>query len=336
MVSLKDISIKCGVSIATVSKALNDQKDISEATKIFVRNTAKEMGYFPNSSAIALKTNRSYNIGVLFADEAQSGLTQEYFAHVLDSFKDEVEKYGYDITFINKHIKPISMTYYEHSKYRCVDGVLIACIDFYDKDVYELINSEIPVVTIDHIFDNRTAIISDNIKGINDLINYIYSMGHRKIAYIHGAKSSVTHNRVASFYKAMEQLNLDIPKDYVIEGIYHNPEDTAEKTRMLLNLKDRPTCILFPDDFAAIGGINVIKEYGLRIPEDISAAGYDGILLSQILDPKLTTLRQDTKSMGRYAAEKLIEAINNPKEAIIKRVVVPGNVMNGNSIMNIC
>ena len=336
MVSLKDISIKCGVSIATVSKALNDQKDISEATKIFVRNTAKEMGYFPNSSAIALKTNRSYNIGVLFADEAQSGLTQEYFAHVLDSFKDEVEKYGYDITFINKHIKPISMTYYEHSKYRCVDGVLIACIDFYDKDVYELINSEIPVVTIDHIFDNRTAIISDNIKGINDLINYIYSMGHRKIAYIHGAKSSVTHNRVASFYKAMEQLNLDIPKDYVIEGIYHNPEDTAEKTRMLLNLKDRPTCILFPDDFAAIGGINVIKEYGLRIPEDISVAGYDGILLSQILDPKLTTLRQDTKSMGRYAAEKLIEAINNPKEAIIKRVVVPGNVMNGNSIMNIC
>lgn len=335
MVSLKDISLKCGVSIATVSKALNDQKDISDATKMFIKNTAREMGYFPNSSAIALKTNRSYNIGVLFSDEGRSGLTQEYFAHVLDSFKDEVEKYGYDITFINKHIRPMSMSYYEHSRYRGVDGVLIACIDFYDKDVYELINSEIPVITIDHIFDNRTSIISDNVQGIRDLLTYIYKMGHRKIAYIHGAKSSVTQNRVASFYKTVEELELDIPSDYVVEGIYHNPEATAKKTRELLELSDRPTCIIFPDDFAAMGGINVIKEYGLRIPEDISIAGYDGILLSQILEPKLTTLKQDTQLMGRLAAEKLIEAINNPKEAIIERVVVPGKIMHGNSVLKL-
>lgn len=335
MVSLKDISLKCGVSIATVSKALNDQKDISDATKMFIKNTAREMGYFPNSSAITLKTNRSYNIGVLFSDEGRSGLTQEYFAHVLDSFKDEVEKYGYDITFINKHIRPMSMSYYEHSRYRGVDGVLIACIDFYDKDVYELINSEIPVITIDHIFDNRTSIISDNVQGIRDLLTYIYKMGHRKIAYIHGAKSSVTQNRVASFYKTVEELELDIPSDYVVEGIYHNPEATAKKTRKLLELSDRPTCIIFPDDFAAMGGINVIKEYGLRIPEDISIAGYDGILLSQILEPKLTTLKQDTQLMGRLAAEKLIEAINNPKEAIIERVVVPGKIMHGNSVLKL-
>ncbi|HHX57839.1 MAG TPA: LacI family transcriptional regulator [Clostridiales bacterium] len=335
MVSLKDISLKCGVSIATVSKALNDQSDISAATKVLIRDAAREMGYFPNSSAIALKTNRSYNIGVLFADEAQSGLTQEYFAHVLDSFKDEVEKYGYDITFISRHIKPVSMSYYEHSKYRGVDGVLIACTDFYDLDVYELISGDIPVITIDHVFNNRTAIVSDNVKGIDDLLTYLYDMGHRKIAYIHGQKSAVTQNRVGSFYKTMEKLGLSIPPNYVVEGIYHNPEDTAERTKQLLKLQDRPTCIIFPDDFAAIGGINVIKEHGLRIPEDISIVGYDGILLSQILDPKLTTLKQDTRSMGKYAAEKLIEAINNPKEAIIERVVVPGNVLHGNSVIKI-
>ncbi len=84
-----------------------------------------------------------------------------------------------------------------------------------------------------------------------------------------------------------------------------------------------------------MGGINVIKEYGLRIPEDISIAGYDGILLSQILEPKLTTLKQDTQLMGRLAAEKLIEAINNPKEAIIERVVVPGKIMHGNSVLKL-
>ncbi|HKL99008.1 MAG TPA: LacI family DNA-binding transcriptional regulator, partial [Mobilitalea sp.] len=126
MVSIKDISFKCGVSVATVSKALNNHSDIAETTKQNIRKMAKEMGYFPNSSARALKTNRTYNLGVLFVDEAQSGLTHEYFANVLDSFKVEAEKNGYDITFINKNMRQKSMSYYEHSKYRGVDGVVIA------------------------------------------------------------------------------------------------------------------------------------------------------------------------------------------------------------------
>jgi LacI family transcriptional regulator len=332
VVSIKDISIRCGVSAATVSKALNDHSDISEATKDNIRKVAKEMGYFPNSFARALKTNRTYNLGLLFVDEAQSGLTHEYFANVLDSFKVEAEKSGYDITFISKHTGHKNMSYYAHSKYRGVDGVVIACIDFSDPDVVELIHGDLPVVTIDHVFDNRTAIISDNIKGIKDLITYIYEMGHRKIAYIHGADSSVTQNRVGSFYKTAGELGFDVPDEYVKSGIYHDPETTAMLTKELLELKDRPTCIMFPDDFSCIGGINVIKDMGLRIPEDISIVGYDGILLSQVLDPKLTTLQQDTKALGRSAAEKLISMIEHPKAAIIERVVVEGKVLKGKSV----
>ncbi len=332
MVSIKDVAAKCGVSVATVSKSLNDHSDISQATKEQVRKTAKEMGYFPNSSARALKTNRTYNIGVLFVDEAQSGLTHEYFANVLDSFKVEAEKCGYDITFINKYTGRKNMSYYEHSKYRGVDGVVIACIDFTDPDVLELIEGELPVVTIDHVFNNRTAIVSDNIKGMKDLITYIYGKGHRKIAYIHGADSSVTRNRVGSFYKTMGELGIEVSDDYVKSGIYHDPDTTARLTRELLELKDRPTCIIFPDDFSCIGGINAIKEMGLMIPEDISIAGYDGIVLSQVLDPKLTTLWQDTKTMGRTAAQRLIALIENPKAAIVERVVVEGKVLQGISV----
>ncbi len=335
MVSIKDISIRCGVSIATVSKALNDHSDIADATKENIRRAAKEMGYFPNSSARALKTNRTYNLGVLFVDEAQSGLTHEYFANVLDSFKVEAERHGYDITFINKHMGQKKMSYYEHSKYRGVDGVVIACINFSNPDVVELIHGELPVVTIDHVFDNRSAIISDNIKGMKDLISYIYNMGHRKIAFIHGADSSVTQNRVGSFYKTLGELGIVVPDEYVKSGIYHDPDTTALLTKELLDLKDRPTCIIFPDDFSCIGGINAIKEMGLRVPEDISVAGYDGILLSQVLDPKLTTLQQDTKTMGRSAAEKLIALIENPKATIIERVVVEGKVLFGNSVSKI-
>ena len=102
MVSMKDISVACGVSVATVSKALNGHGDIGEETKLHIQKVAKEMGYFPNSMARALKTNRTHNIGVLFVDESRSGLTHDYFSHVLDHFKRTVEDKGYDITFINK------------------------------------------------------------------------------------------------------------------------------------------------------------------------------------------------------------------------------------------
>jgi len=335
LVSIRDISIKCGFSIATVSKALNNHSDVSSTTKEFIRKTAKEMGYFPNSSARALKTHRTYNIGVLFVDEAQSGLTHQYFSNVLDSLKVEAEKNGYDITFINKHMGMRTMSYYEHSKYRGVDGVVIACIDFKDKDVIELVNGEIPVVTIDHVLDNRTAIVSDNVKGMKDLATYIYSMGHRKIAYIHGTDSSVTRNRVGSFHKTLGEFGIDVNDEYIKSGIYHDPESTARLTNELLDLKDRPTCILFPDDFSCIGGINAIKDRGLRIPEDISVAGYDGITLSQVLSPKLTTVRQDTRELGRSAAEKLIYIIENPKATIIERVVVEGEVLKGQSVKDI-
>lgn len=334
MVSIKDVSKMCGVSVATVSKALNDHSDIAEATKAKIKKAAKELGYFPNSSARALKTNRTFNIGVLFVDEAQSGLTHEYFANVLDSFKVEAEANGYDITFISKHTGHKNMSYYEHSKYRGVDGVVIACIDFSDPGVLELINGELPVVTIDHVFDNRTAIISDNANGMKSLIHYIYEMGHRKIAYIHGADSSVTRNRVGSFYRTLGELGIEVPDEYVKEGIYHDPDTTAKLTRELLELEDRPTCIIFPDDFSSMGGMNEINEQGLRIPEDISIVGYDGILLSQVLNPKLTTLQQDTKALGRSAAEKLIALIENPKASIIERVVIEGRVLQGKSVSN--
>jgi DNA-binding LacI/PurR family transcriptional regulator len=321
--------------VATVSKALNNHSDISEVTKRNILNVAKEMGYYPNLFARALKTNRTYNIGVLFVDEAQSGLTHEYFANVLDSFKVEAESHGYDITFINKHIGLKTMSYYEHSKYRGVDGVVIACIDFSDPDVIELIHSDLPVVTIDHVFDNRTAIVSDNVKGMRDLILYIYEKGHRKISFIHGADSSVTKNRVGSFYKTLNELGIDIPDEYVKSGIYHDAETTYRLTKDILELKDRPTCIIFPDDFSCVGGINAIKDYGLSIPEDISIAGYDGVLLSQVLDPKLTTLKQDTKALGKNAAEKLIALIENPKANIIERVVVEGSLIPGESVKDI-
>ncbi|MDE7267601.1 MAG: LacI family transcriptional regulator [Lachnospiraceae bacterium] len=333
MVAMKDISVACGVSVATVSKALNDHKDIGEETKKRIRKIAKEMGYVPNSASKALKTRRTYNIGVLFIDEALSGLTHDYFSHVLDSFKKTVEQRGYDITFINCcKTRANKMSYLEHARYRGFDGVVIACVDFYDPEVLELVQSNIPVVTIDHLFNNRIAIISDNVKGMRDLLTFVYQKGHRRIAYIHGTDTAVTQSRLSSFYKTTQELGLDIPDEYVKAAAYRDTDATFAKTMELLDLPNPPTCILYPDDFSSYGGINAIKDRGMNIPQDISIAGYDGIRMARHLEPQLTTLRQDTAQIGAQAAQNLIQLIENPKTTLARVVVIEGEVFEGKTV----
>ncbi len=333
MVSLKDISRECGVSIATVSKALHNHADIGEETKAHIRQVAKEMGYSPNSSARALKTNRTYNIGVLFVDEAQSGLTHDFFANVLDSFKRTVENKGYDITFINAVGRGSGgNSYLEHCRYRGFDGVVAACVDFYDPAVEELIKSDIPIVTIDHLFHDRIAVMSDNVKGMKDLFTYVYEQGHRRIAYIHGGDSAVTRSRLSSFYKTAEELGVTVPDEYVREAAYRDTVSTREETLKLLDLPEPPTCILYPDDFACFGGINALKERGLEIAKDISVVGYDGLRIGRHIEPQLTTLRQDTACIGTKAGECLINLIERPKTTVIEQVVVEGVVCQGGTV----
>ena len=334
MVSLKDIAKECNVSPGTVSKALNGQTDVSEETRAYITSVAKKMGYFPNSSARALKTNRSYNIGVLFVDrESQSGLTHDYFSSILDSFKRGVEAKGYDITFISSSKgQANSMTYLEHCRYRGFDGVVIACVDFEDPEVEELAKSGLPLVTIDHVYYGRSAILSDNVKGMKDLLSYIISKGHRRIAYIHGLKSTVTSGRLTSFFKTLDENGIEIPDEYIKESPYRNTRLAAEKTEELLALKKRPTCILYPDDYSCFGGINAIREHGLRIPEDISVAGFDGIKIGRHIEPRLTTLRQDMDTIGLKAAEQLIDLIERPKTTIEGQIVIDGEVYEGKTV----
>lgn len=332
MVKIKDIAKKCGVSISTVSKALSDYPDINKKTVEYIRSVARSMGYLPNAAARALRTNRSYNIGVLFIDKTQSGLRHEYFSIILNSVKVEAERRGYDITFTSKNIGSTEMTYYEHAKYRNCDGVVIASIDFKDPDVLELVDSDVPTVTIDHIYNNRTAILSDNVRSMQELVNYVVSRGHRDIAFIHGEDTYVSQQRLASFRKACLRHGLNIPEEYIREGVYHDPKTSALLTRELLALKKRPTCIFYPDDFSYIGGMNEIEKQGLSIPEDMSVVGYDGILLSQVLRPRLTTYRQNAEEIGRMAAEKLIDMIENPKLFIPEQIMIPGEILIGDTV----
>jgi len=336
MVSLKDIARECGVSIATVSKALNGHKDISEATKERILTRAKELGYMTNAAARALKTNRTHNIGVLFVDPQHGGLAHEFFSSVLDGIRQEAEERNYDITFINSSVGTHTSTYLQHCLYRGVDGVVIASADFTEPKVQELINyTVLPVVTIDHMFNGHVSVMSDNITGMNDLTRYVLKRGHRKLALIHGEKTTVTMGRLAGFHRACEEYGVSVNEKMIFEGIYHDPETCYEITKKILSMKNRPSCIFFPDDYSYLGGMKAIAEAGLKVPEDISAVGYDGIPISRVLSPVLTTWRQSTTEMGKTAAARLIEQIDHPKTSILDRVIISGTLQEGASVADI-
>ena len=334
MASLKDIALRCGVSVATVSKAINNKTDISDETKEQVLKTARELGYC--LSARTLNATRTNTIGVLFVDESNSGLMHDYFAGVLDSFKRTAEDAGYDITFINcSSRQPNRMTYLEHCRRHGFDGVVLASIDFGSNEVLELIASDIPLVTIDHVFDNRISVMSDNVGGMNELMEFIISKGHRKIAYIHGSPSTVTSGRLAGYFRTADRHGIGIPEEYVVGVPYRNVEATYMATESLLGVRNPPTCILFSDDFGAMGGLNAIRARGLRVPEDISVAGFDGMRALQYLDPRLTTIIQDSESIGAAAAKKLIGLIETPRTTFAEQVVIPGKLSEGHTVYDI-
>ena len=332
MINIRDIAAECKLSVATVSKALNGYKDVSEETRTRVLEISRKLGYIPNASARALKTNRTFNIGILFTDDQNNGLTHYHFSHVLNSFNNEIERSGYNITFINRRFGQEKVSLLQNCKFRGIEGVIIVCVDENDPELLELTKSDIPFISVDHVYPGSPTILSDNRNDIKKLIRYIYSLGHRKIAYIHGNPNNVTYERVAGYKEAHEELGMPIREEYMKESYYTNAYTTRRATEQILALSDRPTCILTPDDLSAFGCIEGIKAAGLSVPDDISVAGYDGILFSQIMTPKLTTMKQDTAKIGEHAARLLIYTIENPDKPDISPVVIKSELIKGQSV----
>jgi len=195
------------------------------------------------------------------------------------------------------------------------------------------------MVTIDYVFDGHTAIMSDNVNGVDSLVRYAYSKGHRRIAFLHGEDSAVTRGRLTGFHQACQELGLNIPPEYIIPCVYHDPDLCEKATWQLLHLATPPTCILFSDDFSFIGGHNAIMESGYSLPwgvtagKRISALGYDGINLARMM--RLTTYTQNALVIGRTAADRLIYRIEHPEEWTAEQILVSGELLVGTSVQDL-
>ena len=275
-------------------------------------------------------TEHTPNLGILYADESGRGLTHPFFVLILDAIKGEAASRGYDITFIHPGED-------EDFADRCrrgnIDGVCMVCVDFRAPRFKALAESGIPCVTIDHIYKRVPAVLSDNETGVQKLVEYAIKKGHRRIAFIHGHDNSiVTRTRISQFHNTMDYHNLPVPPEYLRQGLYDDIALTRNIVLELLRLPERPTCILLPDDVAYLGAQEAAREMGMRIPEDISFGGYDGIPLTQAMTPRLTTIRQSCEDIGRMAARRLIDLIESPDTASRKANIFPVELIEGGTI----
>lgn len=285
------------------------------------------------SDAAAEIPEKPRRLGILYAEESGRGLTHPFFAPMLDAIKNEAEAHGYDISFINRQVTANGGSYLAHSRLYELDGVCLVCVDFSAPEIRELVMSGIPCVTVDHFFRGVPAVISDNETGVQKLVEYAISRGHRRIAFVHGHNNSVvTRMRIQQFENTMSFYDLPVPAEYVREGEYDNIEMTRRIVDELLRLPERPTCILLPDDTSFLGAQEAARENGLRIPWDISFSGYDGISLSQALEPKLTTIRQDCEKIGMTAARTLISMIEKPGSIKPRPLIFPVEFMRGGTV----
>lgn len=334
MIKLKDIAIATNSSIATVSKALHDSKELAPQTIERIKKKANELGYVPNAFARALKTRKSFTIGVVYVDPTQGGLKHEFFSSILDSVKVEAESRGYTIFFLSK-MPGNGMSYLQLAKYRNVDGIVIVTEDYTNPEVIELVNSTIPVVTIDYVFNSATAVMSDNSQGMAKLVSYVHGLGHTKLAVIYGDATDVTMRRLASFHKECRELGIKENPDWLVQGRYHDPRACGRAVQQLMRLANRPTCIFTTDDVAMMGAITALNEDGYKVPNDISVVGYDGIDISRIARPSYTTYHQNSEELGREASRQLIEQIQSPETFTPKVIYINGYVQEGGTTKSI-
>lgn len=162
------------------------------------------------------------------------------------------------------------------------------------------------------------------------LTEYILSKGHRRIAYIAGAPAESSRARMRGFLCALRRAGVTVPEGYIMESPFHNPRAARQAAKRLLDMDPRPTCLIMPDDFSALGGMEAAEEAGLRIPEDLSMAGFDGVPILQMCRPRLTTVRQDTARIGQEAARQLIAAIE--LREVPELVTVPTQLIEGATV----
>lgn len=313
MTTIYDIAKEVGLSPSTVSKRLNNYKGVSESAKTKIDEAILKLKYVPNLSARMMLTKKSYMIGVLFKESLDVGFLHPHFSEILESFRNELEFNGYDTVFLSNRVGNDTVTYLEHCKYRGLDGIMLSVSsedDFYKEQILELSKSELPKVSIEDIYDSVCSILSENIKGTKEALEYLYFLGHRNIVFVRvGGNSVASKEREIGYKEFLKENNLEYNDQNIINVSSYSYKAGFEVIDILLKrgIKNMPTAIFCVCDDIALGLIDSLSNYNILVPDDVSVIGFDDVQIAKL--GKLTTVRQNRKMIGITAAKKLISVI---------------------------
>lgn len=311
MATVRDIAKIAKVSVGTVSKALHDQSNISDATKEKIWQIAAELDYKKRLRFHEPRPKKNPFIGFIVPD-----VSNQLFGKILSHAEIAAERHGYMLTSCSTNRDPNKEArLLEDLIQRNADGIIIfAPSELAGKVVSRLEYPSERLVALDQAIEGveTNLIISDNTKGTQEACEHLVKLGHKKIAIITGPLTrNVNHERLKSFKEMMENYNIPV-NPYLIKESTFEYEGGYHFAWELLQSGNPPTAIFAFNDLMAFGAINAIFEKGLRVPDDISVVGFDDIPMSQFYRPSLTTVRQAYNDMGVIAVER-IAGFYNPK-----------------------
>ncbi len=332
--TIKDIAKKCGVGVSTVSRALNNHPDINPETKKMIMDVISETGFIPNNSARNLKRNDAKCIAVLV-----KGITNPFFSNMIKIIEGETqkEKYALVLRHVEAYEDNVDVAL-ELEKEKRLRGIIFLGGSFYYSEeklrklhvpfVFTAIGVGMTEQENSLTFSNVTV---DDRKESQKMTEYLLKLGHRDIAVItEGSEDpSVAQLRMDGFRKAYDEAGFKVNEDlirFVDKNIEHySMENGYVTTKRLLGSGERFTAIFATADMWAFGTCRALYEAGLKVPEDVSVAGYDGIDVGNYYIPKLTTIKQPDDKMALSAVKLLLDVIAERSEN--KYIVLPGTLL---------
>lgn len=308
-----------GVSVSTVSRVFNGYGDVSIATRERVREAARALDYAPSAAARTLVRRRSQLIGVvLFTGREHPDLGHPFFQDVLVGLKHGIGVRGYDVLLFATEQPGASgeggHSYLRRARHHHVDGIVLMGVDRSDPEVAKLLEADIPLIGVDLEVSGPKAsnVASDNVGGARLAVRHLHELGHRQIATIAGPQDTKAGaDRLLGFRAELQALGLERPPEYEQVGDFYTESGEATM-RTLLALPEPPTAVFAAADLMAVGAIKSVREAGLDVPGDVAVVGFDDIQLASLLNPSLTTVRQDKVGLGQAAARALLDQIENP------------------------
>ncbi len=334
-ITITDIASLAGVSITTVSRVINNKsKGVSETTRQKVWRVIEENNYQPNAIARGLVTKSSKIIGLLLPD-----ITNPYYPQFSKGIEDTATRHNYNVILCEGGNDPSKeKVHLDFMTEHYVSGVVYSNADVIsDETLEQMKKKEMKTVFVDSkiIDDQAINIHVDNHKAIEEVMHYLYSRGHRKIAFLGGIKDSYsTATRFEGYLKALDDLFIPFDQRLVVYGDFVL-EKARVAVRQLLDKQVPFSAIICCNDMMAVGAYEAFNERQIKIPEQISVVGFDDIYMSKHLTPRLTTIKQPAYEMGQKSAETVIAMIEGRLEGIKKNIILDTELMIRDSVADI-